>query len=149
VDAPVEYLDSSRPSLKADIKNLTSLLPALIDDRCLLNRRLKLEKLSESQIASGEHASRSLKELFEYSDDYYTSFLAEEALSAFYQPTTEASPYPLVDLEKQADSSTVLLGPHILDPDDPGITSYTDYLLSPINGKKWTGLGKISLLVST
>ncbi len=112
----MEYLDYSRPSLKPDIKNLTSLLPALIDDWCLPNRRLKLEMLSESQIASGEHGSRSLKELFKYSEDDYSSFLTEEALCDFSQSSTEASPYPLVDLEKQADSSTILLGPISLTP---------------------------------
>jgi hypothetical protein len=60
VDALVEYLDSYRPSLKADIQNLTSLLSPLIEDRCLPDQRLKLEMLSESQIAT-----QSLKELFE------------------------------------------------------------------------------------
>jgi hypothetical protein len=32
IDALVEYLDSYRPSLKADIQNLTSLLSLLIED---------------------------------------------------------------------------------------------------------------------
>jgi hypothetical protein len=60
VDVIVEYLDSYRPSLKADIQNLTSLLSPLIEDQCLPDQRLKLEMLSESQIAT-----QSLKELFE------------------------------------------------------------------------------------
>src|SRR2546421_70470 len=69
VDALVEYLDSYRPALKDDIKDLTSLLSPLIEDQCLPDQRLKLEMLSESQIASGELATQSLKELFELSDD--------------------------------------------------------------------------------
>jgi hypothetical protein len=35
VDALMEHLDSYRPSLKADIQNLTSLLSPLIEDLCL------------------------------------------------------------------------------------------------------------------
>jgi len=48
VDALVEYLDSYRSSLKADIQNLTSLLLLLIEDQCLPDQRLKLEMLTES-----------------------------------------------------------------------------------------------------
>jgi hypothetical protein len=40
VYALVEHLDFYRPSLKADIKNLTSLLSPLIEDHCLLDQRL-------------------------------------------------------------------------------------------------------------
>jgi len=83
VDTLVEYLDSYRPSwpsLKADIQNLTSLLSPLIEDQCLPDQRLQLETLTNSQIASREHTTRSLKELFEYSDDY-SSFLTEIARS--------------------------------------------------------------------
>ena len=80
VDTLVEHLDSYRPSLKADIQNLTSLLSPLIEDQCLPDQRLQLEMLTESQITSGEHTTRSLKELFEYSDDY-SSFLSEIARS--------------------------------------------------------------------
>jgi hypothetical protein len=86
--------------------------------------------LTKSQITSGEHATRSLKELFEHPDDYL-SFLTEAARSEISQSTTEASPSPLVSLEEQAGGSTALPGPHILAPDDPSITSCTDYLLSP------------------
>jgi hypothetical protein len=35
VDTLVEHLNSYRPSLKADIQNLTSLLSPLIEDQCL------------------------------------------------------------------------------------------------------------------
>ena len=63
VYALVEFLESSMPSLKADIKNLTSLLLALFEDRRLPNRRLKLELLSEKQI--GELGNVSLEELLE------------------------------------------------------------------------------------
>jgi hypothetical protein len=40
VDALVEYLDSYRPSLTADIENLTSLLSPLIEDQGLPDQRL-------------------------------------------------------------------------------------------------------------
>jgi hypothetical protein len=129
IDALVEHLDSYRPSLKADIQNLTSLLSPLIKDQCLPDQRLQLETLTESQIASREHAARSLKELFEHSDDC-SSFLTEAVYSDLCQPDTEASPHPLMNLGEQADSSTALPGPVILDPDDPGITSYTEYVSS-------------------
>jgi hypothetical protein len=132
IDALVEYLDSYRPSLKADIQNLTSLLSPLIEDRCLPDQRLKLEMLTESQITSGEHAARSLKELFEFSD-YYSYFLTEAARSDLSDPVTEASPYPLASFEEKADGSTALPGPHTLEQDDPGMT-YTNFLFlsSPV-----------------
>jgi len=80
VDSLVEHLDSYKPSLKADIENLTSLLSPLIGDQCLPDQRLEPEKLTESQIASREHADRSLEELSEHTDDY-SSFLTEIARS--------------------------------------------------------------------
>jgi hypothetical protein len=40
VDTLVEYLDSYRPSLKADIQNLTFLLLLFIEDQCLPDQRL-------------------------------------------------------------------------------------------------------------
>lgn len=128
IDALVAYLDSYRLSLKADIQNLISLLSLLIEDQCLPDQRLKLEMLTESQITSREHAARSLKELFEFSDDY-SFFLTEAARSDLSDPVTEASPYPLASFEEQADGrSTALPGPYTLEQDDPGMTSYTDFL---------------------
>jgi hypothetical protein len=143
VDALVEYLDSYRPSLKANIQNLTSLLSPLIEDQCLPDQRLKLEMLSESQIASRtqllkelfefsddyssfltEAATQSLKELFEFSDD----FLTETAHPDLSQSIAEGSPYPLVNLGEQADGSTAFPSPDTVDQEDPGITSFTDYL---------------------
>ena len=78
VDALMKRLDSYRLSLKTDIQNLTSLLSPLIEGCCLLDQKLKLEILSKSQITSGEHETRSLKELFEFTDDC-SYFLTEEA----------------------------------------------------------------------
>ncbi|KAH8772419.1 hypothetical protein F5882DRAFT_381432 [Hyaloscypha sp. PMI_1271] len=130
VDTLVEHLDSYRPSLKADIQNLTSLLSPLIEDQCLPAQRLQLEILTESQIASGEHTTRSLKELFEYSDDY-SSFLIEIARSDLSQPNTEVSTDPLASFGGQAGGITALPSPYILNPDDLSITLYTDYLSSP------------------
>jgi hypothetical protein len=129
IDALMERLDSYRPSLKADIQNLTSLLLPLIEDRCLPEQRLRLEILTESQIISGEHATRSLKELFEHSDDC-SAFLIEAAYSNLSQPDTEASHAPSVNLGEQADSRTALPSPDIFDPDDPSIGSYTEYVSS-------------------
>ena len=80
--------------------------------------------LTESQIASREHTIRSLKELFEFSDD----FLTQTAHPDLSQSITEGSPYPLVNLEEQADGSTAFPGPDTLDQGDLGITSFTDYL---------------------
>jgi len=130
VDALVKYLDSYRPALNDDIKNLTSLLSPLIEDRCLPGQRLKLEMLSESQITSGELAAQSLKELFDLSDEC-SYFLTEADGSDLPQSGTEASLSSQVDLEKQADFKMASLGPSIPGPVDPSITLYTDYLLSP------------------
>jgi hypothetical protein len=127
MDALVEYLDSYRPSLKADIQNLTSLLSPLIEDQCLPDQRLKLEMMTESQITSGEHAARSLKELFEFSSDY-SSPLVETPRSDLSHPITEASTYSLVSFGEQAGGSTAFPDPPILNQDDQGITLYTDYL---------------------
>jgi hypothetical protein len=127
VDTLVEHLDSYRPSLKADIQNLTSLLSPLIEDQCLPDQRLLLEMLTKSQITSGEHITRSLKELFEYSNDY-SSFLTE---IAHPDPSTEASTDALASFGGQAGGSTALPGHCILEPGDPSITSFTDYLSSP------------------
>jgi hypothetical protein len=76
VECLAEHLDSYKPSLKANIQNLTSLLSPLIEDQRLPDHRLELEMLTKSQITSGEHTDRSLKELFKYYDDY-SSFLTE------------------------------------------------------------------------
>jgi hypothetical protein len=97
--------------------------------------------LTESQIASGEHADRSLKELFEFSD-VYSSFLTEAARSDLSQPNTEASTEPLVTFGKQAGGSTALPSPHILDPDDPSIISCTDYLSSPTSWEEMDWFGE-------
>jgi len=75
-DALVKYLYRSKPSLKADIENLSTLLLQLIEQQCLLDRKLMLETWSESEIRSREHISRLLKDLFEYLDkEDYMSFL--------------------------------------------------------------------------
>jgi len=44
---------------------------------------------------------------------------------------TEALSDPLVSLGEQAGGNMALLSPHILVPDNPRITLYTDYLSSP------------------
>jgi hypothetical protein len=136
IDALVEQLDSHRPSLKAEIQNLTSLLLPLIQDQCLPDRKLELEMLTRNQIVSGEQADRSLKELFEFSDDY-SSFLTEIARSDLSQPTTEASPDPLVSFRKQAKRSTALPSPHILYQDNSDLTHTKSlFLSSPVNDKR-------------
>jgi hypothetical protein len=144
----VGRLDSYRPSLKTDIQNLTSLLSPLIEGCCLPDQRLKLETLSESQIAFGEHETYSLKELFEFTDEC-SSFLTEEALSDLPQPNTEASIHPLVSLGEQAGGSTTMPGLNILGPDDPSITSYTDYLLSDTGEDEMDRFGEDFFSIST
>jgi hypothetical protein len=86
----------------------------------LLDWRLKLELFSESYIASREDVGRSLKELLEYSD--------ERALCNLSPPSTKASISHPVDLEKQVDVWRASPGPYTIDPDNPSITSYADYL---------------------
>jgi hypothetical protein len=85
--------------------------------------------LSESQIASQEHATQSLRELFEYSDDY-SSFLTETARSDLSQSIIEGSPSPLVSFREQADRSPAF------DQDDRDLT-YTKvlFLSSPVNAQ--------------
>lgn len=57
----------------------------------------------------GSHASRPLKELFEYSDEVdYASFLTNEALSLPSLPGIAASPRSLTDLEPADDDSRYL-----------------------------------------
>jgi hypothetical protein len=106
VDALVEYLDSYRPSLKADIQNLIFLLSPLIEDRCLPDQRLYLEILTKSQIVSREYTNRSLKQLFELTNSYL-SFLTQAAFD-LSQPDTKASTSPLVSFEEQVGGSTAI-----------------------------------------
>ena len=80
--------------------------------------------LSKSQIISREHKTQSLKELFEFTNNYLY-FLTEEALSNLSQPNTKASTHSVVSLREQASSSTAIPGPN-----NPSITSLTDYLSS-------------------
>jgi hypothetical protein len=81
-----------------------------------------LEVLSEDQIRSGELGIQSLKELLEYSDDVnYASYLTDGALS-------DASPYPLMDLESRAGSTVDSPGADAKENDDLGITLYAYYL---------------------
>jgi hypothetical protein len=75
-----------------------------------------------------------LKELFEFSN-YYLYFLTEAVRPNLSNLVTKALPYPLASFEEKADSSTALLGPHTLEQDDLGITSYTN-----CNGDRRIGL---------
>lgn len=136
----MEYLDFSRPSFKINIRNLTSFLSVLIENRCLPSQRLILEVLSENQIASGEHASRSLKELFKYAGGH-TYFLTEKTISEFSQFSIKASLRSL-NLGKQANSNPAAPVSCILDPENLAITSHTDYPLSPIDMKNIDISGK-------
>jgi hypothetical protein len=93
--------------------------------------------LTESQITSREHAARSLKELFEFSDDC-SSPLVETPCSDLSHPITEASTNSLESFGEQASGSTHLTDPPILDQDNQGITSYTDllYLSSLVDAQR-------------
>ena len=70
IDTLMEHLDSYRLSLKSDIQNLTCLLLLMIEDQYLLGQRLYLEILTENQIISRYLTTQSLKELFEFIDEY-------------------------------------------------------------------------------
>jgi len=85
-----------------------------------------------------------LKELFEYSNDY-SSFLTEIASDL----SAEASTNALASFGGQADGSTALQSPCILDPDDPSITSCTDYLSSPTSWGEMDQFGEDYFLVNT
>jgi hypothetical protein len=144
-DALVAYLDSSRSCLKTDIKSLSALPSAPIEDQYLPNRTLMLEILSEGQIKFGELAIRSLRELLEYSDDVnYASCLTGAALSELSQTDRDALPYLLVGLENKACSSVSLPSPDANDDHNSGITPYLDYLIhsSPIDKEMDQFLGE-------
>jgi len=122
-------LDFSRPYLKTDIKNLSFLLSALIEDQYLPSRTLLLKVLSKGQIRSRELAIQSLKELLEYSDDInYADFLTDGALSEPSEPSSDASPYPFVDFESRAGSTLDSPGANAKENYDLGIISYAYYL---------------------
>ena len=122
-------MDFSRPCLKTDIKNLSFLLSALIEDQYLLSRTLLLKVLSEGQIRSRELAIQSLKELLEYSDDVnYADFLTDGALSEPSEPSSDALLYPFIDFESRAGSTLNSPGVNVKENYDLSITSYTYYL---------------------
>jgi hypothetical protein len=70
----------------------------MIEGRRLPDRRLRLEMLTENQFASGEHATRSLEELFEFIDEY-SSVRNKASKSDLSQSISEGSPCPSVSLE--------------------------------------------------
>jgi hypothetical protein len=142
-DALVIYLDFSRPCLKTDIKNLSSLLSALIEDQYLLSRTLVLEVLSEGQIRSRELAIQSLKELLKYSDDInYASYLTDGALSEPSEPNNDPSPYPVIDLDNRAGSTLDSPGANAKESHDLD-TSYAYYLnLSSLINKEIDRFGE-------
>lgn len=78
--------------------------------------KLKLEELSENKITSGQCMTRSLKELFEYSDKVdYTSFLTEEALSQHSPPSTSETPPASPCLEVAGDNEMAFLHTQVRD----------------------------------
>jgi hypothetical protein len=92
--------------------------------------------LSKGQIRSGELDIQSLKALLKYSNDVdYASYLTDGALSEPSEPSSDASLYPLVDLESRAGSTLDSPGANAKENHDLGIRSYPYYLnlSSPIN----------------
>lgn len=57
----------------------------MIEDQPLTDQKLYLELLTESQIASGEHAAQPLEEVFKLTDEY--SYFISDAAPEAYQPT--------------------------------------------------------------
>ena len=130
IDALVENLDSYRPSLESDIQNLTYLLSFMIEDQCLPDEKLRLEMLTDEQIASGELATNSLEELLKVTDEasYYTH--SDPSHSA-----TEGSPSP----GEQGNSRTSFSEPDTTGQDDVGITissAHEAYLSSPMKSSE-------------
>ncbi|KAH8663692.1 hypothetical protein BGZ60DRAFT_73790 [Tricladium varicosporioides] len=122
-DALITYLHQFSPGLASDIQNLTTFLLQVVEEQRPPIMKMTLEGLSEHEIGSGEHARRSLKELFEYSDEVdYTLFLTEGTHSP---PSTAASPRSLPELEPASGDSTTLPDAQIF---DQSITYDAEYL---------------------
>ncbi len=86
-----------------------------------------LETWSESEIGSREHISRSLKDLFEYSDkEDYMSFLTNQATPRLSLSDNELLLQSFNDSE-ETDNSIALLEPCILDLTDLDIV-YSDLI---------------------
>ena len=139
IDTLIEYLDSYRLSLRSDIQNLTSLLLLIIEDQYLLGQRLYLEILTENQIISRYLTTQSLKELFEFTDEYL--YFLTEAIQSI-----EDSPYPSVSNREQA--SIVFPRLYIPGQEDIGITIlsvHNDFLSSALNSPEIDSFrGKVS-----
>lgn len=127
IDDLVTHLNSYRPSLRADIKNLTPILYSLIQDRPLPDQKLCLEMLIESQIASREHATKSLEELFKFTDE--CSYFMGEAVPGVYQSSPEGS--SLANPWEQLDGHTAFSRCHTIRQEDEGIVSTVDDYLLP------------------
>jgi hypothetical protein len=69
--------------------------------------------------------------LFEFFNGY-SSFLIETARSDLSQPVAEASLDPLVSFGEQAEGSTALPGPHILNQDDLDLVYTKSLFLSSL-----------------
>ena len=54
----------------------------MIEDQPLPDLKLYLEMLSESQVASGEHATQPLEEVFKLTDEY-SYFMSDAAPDAY------------------------------------------------------------------
>jgi hypothetical protein len=85
--------------------------------------------LIESQIKSGEHATKSLDELFKFTDE--CSFFMNEAAPSVYQSSTEGSTCSLASLGEQLDGNTAFPERHTPRRQGEGLVSpVDDYLLS-------------------
>ena len=107
VDTLLEHLDFYRPSLKSSIQNVTLLLSLMIEDQRLPEEKLVLEMLTESQIASGEHATQGLDTLFKLTDEL-SYYMAEDIQSDLPRSVTEGSSSPLESPREQRNTGTPL-----------------------------------------
>ena len=114
LDVLARILDCYRPSLKSDLQNVTYLLSLMIEDRCLPDQKLWLEMLTDEQIAYGELATYSVKELLNYTGkDPYSMYLE------LPPSPIEWSPSPRASLGEQSNHSTPFSGPDAPDPPHP------------------------------
>jgi hypothetical protein len=66
----------------------------MIENRPLPDQKLCLEMLTESQVASGEHVTQPLEEVFKLTDEYsyFMSDAAPEAYQATFDDFIAATP---------------------------------------------------------
>ncbi|KIM99998.1 hypothetical protein OIDMADRAFT_55889 [Oidiodendron maius Zn] len=100
--------------------------------QCLPEEKLVLEMLTESKIASGEHATQCLDKLFKLTDE--SSYYMAEDIQSDLQSVTEGSPSPLGSPTEQGNTSTPLSDAPSREDIGTTLSSVnTVFLSSPLN----------------